>query len=84
MKDQTILGSLDAELMEEVVSRRGAVARGGKMAGLAALASMPVMFGLMAKRADAPYRPGRWRAPRAPCPLPLAPCIATVTGKDLR
>jgi hypothetical protein len=53
MKDKTILGSLDAELMDQVVSRRGAVARGGKMAGVVALASMPVMFGLMAKRAFA-------------------------------
>jgi hypothetical protein len=53
MKDKTILGSLDADLMNQVVSRRGAVARGGKMAGVAALASMPVMFGLMAKRAFA-------------------------------
>ena len=53
MKDQTILGSLDADLINRVVSRRGAVARGGKMAGVAALASMPVMFGLMAKRAFA-------------------------------
>ena len=53
MKDKTILGSLDADLMDRVVSRRGAVARGGKMAGVAALASMPVMFGLMAKRAFA-------------------------------
>jgi hypothetical protein len=53
MNDKTILGSLDAELMDQVVSRRGALTRGGKMAGVAALASMPVMFGVMAKRAFA-------------------------------
>jgi len=53
MKDKTILGSLDADLMNQVASRRGVVARGGKMAGVAALASMPVVFGLMAKRAFA-------------------------------
>ena len=53
MKDKTILGSLDAELMDRVVSRRGALTRGGKMAGTVALASRPVAFGLMARRAFA-------------------------------
>lgn len=52
MKD-TILGSLDPELMNRVESRRGAVSRTGKMAGALAIASMPVAFGLMAKRAFA-------------------------------
>lgn len=53
MKDTTIFGSLDSELMDQVVSRRGAVSRTGKMAGVLAVASMPVAFGLMAKRAFA-------------------------------
>ena len=53
MKDKTILGSLDAELTDQVVSRRGALKRTGKMAGTVAIASMPVAFGLMAKRAFA-------------------------------
>jgi rubrerythrin len=53
MNDKTILGSLDAELGERVMSRRGAVTQTGKMAGVLALASMPVMFGLMAKKAFA-------------------------------
>lgn len=52
MKD-TIFGSLDPELMNRVESRRGAVSRTGKMAGALAIASMPVAFGLMAKRAFA-------------------------------
>jgi Ferritin-like domain len=49
MKVTTILEGLDPELMNQVVSRRGAVGRSGKMAGALALASMPVAFGLMAK-----------------------------------
>jgi rubrerythrin len=44
---------MDPELMNRVVSRRGAVSRSGKMAGALAIASMPVAFGLMAKRAFA-------------------------------
>jgi rubrerythrin len=52
MKD-TIFGSLDPELMSRVESRRTAVSRTGKMAGALAIASMPVAFGLMAKRAFA-------------------------------
>ncbi len=52
MKAKTILGSLDADLAEQV-SRRGALTRSGKMAGALAIASMPVAFGLMAKRAFA-------------------------------
>ena len=60
MKKKTIFGSLDVELTEGVVSRRGALTRSGKMAGTVALASMPVAFGLMAKRAVAqPSRPSR-------------------------
>ena len=53
MKDTTILGNLDPELLKRVVSRRGAVERSGKMAGALAIASMPVAFGLMAKSAFA-------------------------------
>ncbi len=53
MKDTTIFGGLDPELMDLVVSRRAAVARSSKMAGALAIASMPVAFGLLAKRAFA-------------------------------
>lgn len=53
MKDTTIFGSLDADLMERVTSRRSAVMHTGKLAGAIAIASMPVAFGLMAKRAFA-------------------------------
>ena len=52
MKD-TIFGSLNPEVMNRVESRRAAVSRSGKMAGALAIASMPVAFGLMAKRAFA-------------------------------
>lgn len=53
MKATTILGSVDPELTQRVLSRRNAVMTSGKMAGAAAIASLPVMFGLMAKRAFA-------------------------------
>jgi Ferritin-like domain len=53
MKDLTILGSLDPELTERVLSRRDALMRTGKMAGAVAIASMPVAFGLMARSAFA-------------------------------
>jgi hypothetical protein len=53
MKNTTIFESLDPELMNTVVSRRAAVSHSGKMAGAVALASVPVAFGLMAKRAFA-------------------------------
>ena len=53
MKDTTIFESLDPELMSAVQSRRAAVSRTGKMAGAVAIASMPVAFGLMAKKAFA-------------------------------
>jgi hypothetical protein len=53
MKDTTIFESLDPELMSEVQSRRAAVSRTAKMAGAVAIASMPVAFGLMAKKAFA-------------------------------
>jgi len=53
MTDKTIFGALDPELVQRVVSRRGAVGQTGKLAGALAIASMPVAFGLMAKRAFA-------------------------------
>ena len=52
MKNTTIFGALDPELMERV-TRRGAVTQSSKMAGALAIASMPVAFGLLAKRAFA-------------------------------
>lgn len=52
MKNTTIFGALDPELVERV-SRRGAVEQSGKMAGALAIASMPVAFGLLAKSAFA-------------------------------
>ena len=53
MKRTTIFGGLEPELMERVVSRRDAVAHSSKMAGTLAIASMPVAFGLLAKKAFA-------------------------------
>src|SRR5919112_2075099 len=53
MKDITIFDSLDPELMSAVQSRRAAVSRTAKMAGAVAIASMPIAFGLMARRAFA-------------------------------
>jgi rubrerythrin len=53
MKVKTILDSLDADLTQQVVSRRGVLTQGGKMAGAIAVASVPVAFGLMAKSAFA-------------------------------
>ena len=53
MKRTTIFGGLEPELMDRVVSRRDAVARSGTMAGTLAIASMPVAFGLLAKKAFA-------------------------------
>ena len=52
MKNTTIFGALDPELVEHV-SRRAAVEKSGKLAGALAIASMPVAFGLVAKRAFA-------------------------------
>src|SRR5215217_5706807 len=53
MKDITILGALDPELTDRVLSRRNAVMHTGKMAGALAIASMPVAFGLLARNAFA-------------------------------
>jgi rubrerythrin len=53
MKLKTILGSLNADHTVDAVSRRGALAKSGKMAGALAIASVPVTLGLMAKRAKA-------------------------------
>ncbi len=52
MKNTTIFGALDPELMERV-SRRAAVTHSSRMAGALAIASMPVAFGLLARRAFA-------------------------------
>ena len=60
MNPNTILGGLDPELTEQVVSRRNAVARSGKLAGALAIASMPVAFGLFtARRSLRAPSPGR-------------------------
>ena len=53
MKYSTIFGGLDPELTEQIVSRRNAVARSGKLAGALAIASMPLAFGLFARKAFA-------------------------------
>ncbi len=53
MKYSTIFGGLDPELTEQIVTRRNAVARSGKLAGALAIASMPVAFGLFARKAFA-------------------------------
>lgn len=53
MKFGTIFGGLDPEVTARVVSRRDAVARSGRMAGALAIASMPVAFGLFARKAFA-------------------------------
>ena len=53
MKAKTILGFLDADHTAEAVSRRGALAKSGKMAGALAIASVPFAFALTAKRASA-------------------------------
>jgi Ferritin-like domain len=50
---KTVLGALDSELTQQIVTRRGAVTRTGRMAGGLAIASMPVALGLIAKRASA-------------------------------
>ena len=51
MNNKPVFGSFDTELNDRVVSRRGALTQSGKMAGAAALASMPLVLGVMAKRA---------------------------------
>ena len=51
MTDETIFGGLDPELVTRVVSRREALRETGRRAGIVAMASMPVAFGLMARRA---------------------------------
>ena len=53
MKRTTIFGGLEPELIGRVVSRRDAVAHSSKMAGTLAIASMPVAFGLLARKAFA-------------------------------
>jgi ferritin-like protein len=53
MKLNTILGSLNADRSGEDVSRRGALLKSGKLAGVLAAASMPLAFGLMTRRVQA-------------------------------
>lgn len=53
MKYGTIFGGLDPEVTTQVVSRRDAVSRSGRMAGVLAIASLPVAFGLFARKAFA-------------------------------
>ncbi len=53
MNPTTILGGLDPELTAQVVSRRAAVGRSGRLAGALAVASLPAAFGLFARRAFA-------------------------------
>ena len=48
---KTILGSIDPEIAERLVTRRGAVADFSKKVGVAAIASAPVMLGVMARSA---------------------------------
>ena len=53
MLPKSILGGLDPELTARVVSRREAVNRSGRMASALAIASLPVAFGVFARRAFA-------------------------------
>ncbi len=53
MKKTSILGGLEPGLIDKVVSRRDAVTRSSRIAGTLAIASMPVAFGIMAKKAFA-------------------------------
>lgn len=53
MNDSTVFGALDPELVDRVVSRRAALRQTGRMAGLIAVASLPVAFGVLAKDAFA-------------------------------
>lgn len=53
MNMNNLLGGLDPDLAARVLSRREAVMRSSKMAGALAIASMPVAFGLMARKAFA-------------------------------
>ncbi|MBA3553284.1 MAG: ferritin-like domain-containing protein [Gemmatimonadales bacterium] len=53
MNPKTILGGLDPELTAKILSRREAVSRSSRMAGALAIASLPVAFGMFARRAFA-------------------------------
>jgi rubrerythrin len=48
---ESLLGTLEPELVERIVSRRDAVTDLGKKVGIAAIASAPVMLGVMARSA---------------------------------
>ena len=53
MNPTTILGGLDPDLAGQIVSRRTAVTRSGRIAGVLAIASLPAAFGVFARRAFA-------------------------------
>jgi rubrerythrin len=53
MNDSPVFGALDPKLVDRVVSRRTALRETGRMAGLIAVASLPVAFGFLAKDAFA-------------------------------
>lgn len=53
MNSSTILGALDSENGESALSRRDALRRTGRMAGVLAVASMPLTLGLMTRKAFA-------------------------------
>ncbi|HET6578294.1 MAG TPA: ferritin-like domain-containing protein [Gemmatimonadales bacterium] len=53
MKSPTVLGGLDPDLTAKVVSRREAMTRSGRLAGVLAIASLPAVFGVFARRAFA-------------------------------
>jgi rubrerythrin len=53
MKNRTIFGGLAPEVTEQVVSRREAVGRSSRLAGALAIASLPVAFGLLTRKAFA-------------------------------
>ncbi len=53
MNSSTILGALDSENAKQAVTRRDALMRTGRMAGILAVASMPLTLGLMTRKASA-------------------------------
>lgn len=53
MKNETILGGLDPEVLDEITTRRGALAHAGRWGLRAAMASVPLAFAGMAKSAFA-------------------------------
>ncbi|HEY0037355.1 MAG TPA: ferritin-like domain-containing protein [Longimicrobium sp.] len=53
MSNETILGGLDPEVLDEITTRRGALAHAGRWGLRAAMASVPLAFAGMAKSAFA-------------------------------